>query len=63
MPELAARAREALADLGHANVETRVGDGYQGWPDPAPFDAIIVTAAPDHVPEPLIAQLAPGGPG
>ena len=61
MPELAARARETLADLGHANVETRVGDGYQGWPDAAPFDAIIVTAAPDHVPAPLLAQLAPGG--
>jgi protein-L-isoaspartate(D-aspartate) O-methyltransferase len=61
VPELGVRARETLADLGHANVETRVGDGYQGWPDAAPFDAIIVTAAPDHVPEPLIAQLAPGG--
>ena len=61
VPELAARALETLADLGHANVETRVGDGYQGWPDAAPFDAIIVTAAPDHVPAPLLAQLAPGG--
>jgi protein-L-isoaspartate(D-aspartate) O-methyltransferase len=43
------------------NVVSRVGDGYQGWPTEAPFDRIIVTAAPDHVPQPLIEQLGPGG--
>ena len=58
---LAARARHALAELGYENVSVRAGDGYQGWPEEAPFDAIIVTAAPDHVPEPLIEQLASGG--
>ena len=58
---LADRARQVLADLGHTNVHVRTGDGYRGWPEEAPFDAIMVTAAPDHVPEPLVAQLAPGG--
>ena len=61
VPELANRARETLSELGHTNVEVRLGDGYEGWEDEAPFDAIMVTAAPDHVPEPLIEQLAPGG--
>ncbi len=61
VPELANRARETLSELGHANVEVRLGDGYEGWEDEAPFDAIMVTAAPDHVPAPLIEQLAPGG--
>jgi protein-L-isoaspartate(D-aspartate) O-methyltransferase len=42
-------------------VQVRAGDGYYGWPEAAPFDAIIVTAAPDHVPQPLIEQLKPGG--
>lgn len=50
-----------LARLGYGNVETRIGDGYAGWPDAAPFDAIIVTAAPDHIPPALVAQLKPGG--
>ena len=58
---LAERARAALAELGYENVTVRAGDGYQGWPEAAPFDAIIVTAAPDHVPAPLIQQLAVGG--
>ncbi len=58
---LAERARRDLARLGYANVQVRQGDGYRGWPEHAPFDAIVVTAAPDHVPEPLLAQLAPGG--
>lgn len=58
---LATRARRALDDAGYAAVITRVGDGYQGWPDAAPFDGIIVTAAPDHVPPALVEQLAPGG--
>lgn len=58
---LAAQAALTLAELGYRNIHTRVGDGYQGWPEEAPFDAIIVTAAPDHVPQPLLDQLAVGG--
>jgi protein-L-isoaspartate(D-aspartate) O-methyltransferase len=58
---LARRARAALDATGVRNVTTRVGDGYQGWREAAPFDGIIVTAAPDHVPPALIEQLAPGG--
>jgi protein-L-isoaspartate(D-aspartate) O-methyltransferase len=54
-------AAKTLERLGYANVRTRVGDGYMGWPEHAPFDAIIVTAAPDHVPPALIEQLKPGG--
>ena len=61
VPELAARSRELLTELGYDNVHDRVGDGYRGWPEQAPFDAILVTAAPDHVPAPLLEQLAPGG--
>ena len=55
------RAKKTLERLGYANVSVRVGDGYKGWPAYAPFDAIIVTAAPDTVPEPLVEQLAVGG--
>ncbi|HEX2542914.1 MAG TPA: protein-L-isoaspartate(D-aspartate) O-methyltransferase [Caldimonas sp.] len=58
---LGERAAELLRELGHANVEVRIGDGYRGWPEAAPFDAIVVTAAPDRMPQPLIDQLAPGG--
>ena len=58
---LAERARATLESLGYSNLRLRVGDGYRGWPEAAPFDAIVVTAAPDHVPEPLVDQLAPGG--
>jgi len=58
---LAERARETLAAAGYARVHLRTGDGYAGWPEAAPFDAIIVTAAPDHVPQPLLDQLAEGG--
>lgn len=58
---LAARAMETLRELGYANVRVRTGDGYRGWPEEAPFDAIILTAAPDHVPQPLLDQLAVGG--
>lgn len=54
-------ASATLARLGYTNVQVRVGDGYAGWPDEAPFDAIIVTAASDHLPPALIAQLKPGG--
>jgi protein-L-isoaspartate(D-aspartate) O-methyltransferase len=59
--ELGEQARERLAQLGYRSVHTRIGDGYFGWPDEAPFDAIVVTAAGDHVPPPLIRQLEPGG--
>ncbi len=58
---LAREAEERLRGLGYQNVTVRVGDGYRGWPEAAPFDIIIVAAAPDHVPQPLIEQLAPGG--
>jgi protein-L-isoaspartate(D-aspartate) O-methyltransferase len=58
---LADSARERLERLGYTNVRVICGDGYRGLPDQAPFDVIIVAAAPDHVPEPLIQQLAPGG--
>jgi protein-L-isoaspartate(D-aspartate) O-methyltransferase len=61
VPELAEQARERLARLGYANVEVRAGDGWQGWPEHAPFDAIVVTAAAEEVPPPLLAQLGPGG--
>ena len=59
--DLAQRARGVLDRLGYEQVKTRVGDGYYGWQERAPFDAIIVTAAADHVPPPLIRQLKPGG--
>lgn len=58
---LARQAEQTLAELGYTNVRVRAGDGYGGWPDEAPFNAIIVTAAPDHVPQPLLDQLAVGG--
>lgn len=60
VPELAESAGERLKALGYT-VQVRQGDGYFGWPEEAPFDAIIVTAAPDHLPAPLVAQLAPAG--
>ena len=60
VPELAERSRTLLADLGYDNVEVLTGDGYRGWPEEAPFDAIVVTAAPDHVPPALVEQLAAG---
>jgi len=58
---LAEEARERLARLGYRNVEVRAGDGYRGWPDKAPFDAVIVTAAAPRIPEPLKQQLKDGG--
>jgi len=58
---LADTARRRLQELGYHNVETRSGDGYQGWPEHAPYDGIIVTAAAPHIPEPLIEQLKLGG--
>jgi len=58
---LGKRAAETLERIGYAKVHTRIGDGYEGWAEHAPYDAIIVTAAPDHVPPALIEQLKPGG--
>ena len=54
-------AQERLDAYGYDNIHVRIGDGYRGWPDEAPFDAIVVTAAPDHIPQPLIDQLGEGG--
>ena len=61
VPELAASATGRLQALGYGDIHIREGDGYYGWPEAAPFDAIIVTAAPDHLPAPLADQLAEGG--
>ncbi len=61
VPELGRSAEARLRELGYGRVHTRIGDGYAGWPDAAPFDAIIVTAAAEEVPAPLVAQLKPGG--
>jgi protein-L-isoaspartate(D-aspartate) O-methyltransferase len=61
VPGLGQPAAERLRGLGYGNVRVRVADGYGGWPDCGPFDAIVVTAAADHVPPPLVAQLKPGG--
>jgi protein-L-isoaspartate(D-aspartate) O-methyltransferase len=61
VPELALSSQQLLARLGFENVHVKAGDGYLGWPERAPFDAIIVTCAPDHVPEPLVNQLKEGG--
>jgi protein-L-isoaspartate(D-aspartate) O-methyltransferase len=58
---LARRAEADLKRLGYANVHVRAGDGFQGWPEASPFDSIIVTCAPEHVPPPLMAQLKEGG--
>ena len=59
--ELARSARKRLRELGYGKVHLRTGDGYHGWPEAAPFDGIIVTAAASHVPPPLVRQLKPGG--
>ena len=61
VPDLAESARRALANAGYRNVEVRTGNGYLGWPDRAPFDRIIVTAAPPEIPQALVDQLAAGG--
>jgi protein-L-isoaspartate(D-aspartate) O-methyltransferase len=61
VPELAAGARATLAELGISNVEVVTGDGYAGLPEHAPFDGILLTAAPPEIPQPLLDQLAPGG--
>jgi protein-L-isoaspartate(D-aspartate) O-methyltransferase len=59
--DLATKAEKLLAELGYKNIRVKCADGYRGWPDTAPFDAVIVTAAPDHVPQPLVDQLKVGG--
>lgn len=61
IPELARRARTVLGELEHRNVHVREGNGYLGWPEQAPFDRVIVTAAPDTVPQALVDQLRVGG--
>lgn len=61
VPSLAAAARDRLAALGYRNVAIRVGDGYDGWPEEAPFDGILVTSAPPRLPPRLVEQLKPGG--
>jgi len=61
VPALGETAKTVLQRLGYANVHVRIGDGYKGWPEQAPFDAIIVTCAPTHIPQPLKDQLAEGG--
>ncbi|MCJ7512000.1 MAG: protein-L-isoaspartate(D-aspartate) O-methyltransferase [Anaerolineales bacterium] len=61
LEELAASAAERFSRLGYGSIHTRHADGFGGWPEQAPFDAILVTAAPDHVPPPLLEQLAVGG--
>jgi protein-L-isoaspartate(D-aspartate) O-methyltransferase len=58
---LGKRAAEVHKEVGYTNIHTRIGDGYEGWPDAAPFDAIIVTCAPEKIPQPLIDQLKDGG--
>lgn len=61
LPELGERAAKVIQDLGYTNVHLRVGDGYAGWKEHAPYDAIIVTAAPERVPQALVDQLAVNG--
>jgi protein-L-isoaspartate(D-aspartate) O-methyltransferase len=60
VPALAERARQTLDNLGVTNVRVRIGDGYRGWPQEGPFDAILITAAPPGIPRPLVDQLKPG---
>jgi protein-L-isoaspartate(D-aspartate) O-methyltransferase len=61
LESLGQEAKENLRNLGYRNIEIKIGDGYRGWPEKAPFDAIVVTAAAPRVPDALIAQLKPGG--
>ena len=61
VPELARRAEATLKALGYTNVHVRAGDGFAGWPEHAPFDRVLVTAAPEQIPAPLVEQLGPGG--
>ena len=59
--KLASSAQKVLLELGYQNIKVKAGDGYLGWPETAPFDAIIITCAPDHIPKPLLDQLKEGG--
>ena len=61
IPSLGNRAAQLLNELGYNNIKVRVGDGYQGWPEKAPFDTIIVTCAPENIPPKLVEQLREGG--
>ena len=61
IPKLAESAEKVLMELGYENITVRTGDGYKGWPEEAPFDRIMVTAAPNEIPEKLVEQLAPNG--
>ena len=61
VPPLAEQARETLSALGYRNIQVRTGNGYLGWPEHAPYDRIMVTAAPDEVPPALLQQLTIGG--
>lgn len=61
VPELGIEARKRLAELGYENIEVRIGDGYHGWPDAAPFDGIVIAATIDTIPPALLDQLAEGG--
>ncbi len=61
VPSLASSAQRCLQELGYRNIHVKAGDGYLGWPAAAPFDAIMITAAPDHIPGPLLEQLKEGG--
>jgi protein-L-isoaspartate(D-aspartate) O-methyltransferase len=61
LPELAEAAKKRLARLGYHNVQVKAGDGYLGWPDKGPFDAVVVTCGAKEVPRPLFEQLKPGG--
>ncbi|MDZ7638808.1 MAG: protein-L-isoaspartate(D-aspartate) O-methyltransferase [Bryobacterales bacterium] len=61
VPELAEKAKSALREMGFGKVTVRAGDGYLGWPEQAPFERIIITAAPPRIPQTLVDQLAPGG--
>lgn len=58
---LGKRAERTLTDLGYTNIHLKIGDGYKGWPEAAPFDSVIVTCAPEHIPQPLVDQLREGG--
>ncbi len=59
--ELGMHAKKTLSELGYNTIKVKIGDGYEGWPSEAPFDRIIVTCAPENIPQPLIDQLRPGG--
>ncbi len=61
IPPLGLKTKNLLMELGYENIQVRIGDGYEGWPEMAPFDRIIVTCAPNNIPQPLLEQLASGG--